>query len=110
MKRTTVHAYLSGNGITDEISTVINLEPLEAAKNYLNGIIVRGHELANGQWHEYKMRCTHVRTDGVQEWDGQQWNDITDREPYAVGTWKTDGHGKYFHIAPYNAGGKVTVF
>ena len=110
MKRTLVHAYLQGNGMSDEITTYINLQPLEAAKYYLNTPIVRGCELANGEWYEYKMICTHLHTDGVQEWDGEKWNDITDKEPLAVGTWKTDGNGGYIHIAPYNEGGKQTYF
>lgn len=34
------------------------------------------------------MKCTHVRTDEVQEWDGKEWKDITNKEPFAVGAWK----------------------
>ena len=110
MKRTLVHAYLSGNGMSDEVTTYINFEPLEAAKYYLNTQIVRGQELANGEWYEYQMKCTHLRTDGVQEWDGEKWNDITDKEPFAVGTWKTNGYGGYLHIVPYNQGVTCTYF
>ena len=38
MKRTILTAYFEGVGFTmyDEITTAINLEPLEAAKYYLN--------------------------------------------------------------------------
>lgn len=107
MKRTLVHAYLQGNGISDEITTYIDLEPLAAAKYYINDY---SHILTYDFETFHDMRCTHIRTDGVQEWDGEKWNDITDKEPLAVGTWKTDGEGGYIHIAPYNNGGKVTYF
>lgn len=110
MKRTLVHAYIAGDGITDEFKTYINLPPLEAAVSYLNNIIVRSCKQANGEWHEFEMHCTHVCTDGVQEWDGEKWNDITDKEPFAVGAWKTNGYGRYLHIAPYNQGGTFTYF
>ena len=110
MKRTLIHAYISGSGITDEITTYINLAPLEAAKYYLNLTTVIGYPAANGAREEYKMKCTHLRTDRLQEWDGEKWRDITESDPFAVGTWKTDGKGKYIHIAPYNQGGKETFF
>lgn len=110
MKRTLIHAYLSGNGMTDEIITYINLEPLEAAKYYLNLVTAREYTAEHGGTEEYRMKCTHVRTDGLQEWNGEKWKDITESDPLAVGTWKTDEKGKYIHIAPYNQGGKETFF
>ena len=110
MKRTLIHAYLSGNGMTDEITTYINLDPLEAARYYLNLVTVREYPAANGEFEEYRMKCTHVRTNGVQEWDGEKWKDTTESDPFAVGIWKTDGKGKYIHIAPYNQGGEETFF
>lgn len=110
MKRTLIHAYLSGDGMTDEIITYINLDPLEAAKYYLNLVTVREYPAANGGIEEYRMKCTHLRTDGLQEQDGEKWKDITESDPFAVGTWKADREGKYIHIAPYNQGGKQTFF
>lgn len=109
MKRTILTAYFEGNGITDEITTAINLEPLEAAKYYLDYTNIRTEFTADGQPVEYRMKCTHVRTDEVQEWDGKEWEDITSKEPFAVGTLKRSGN-ELVHIAPYNAGGKATKF
>lgn len=93
----------------DQITTAINLEPLEAAGYYLNHMDIRTGFTPDGEPVEYKMKCTHVRTDKVQEWDGKEWNDITCKEPFAVGTWKKYGN-EFIHVAPYNAGGMVTRF
>lgn len=110
MKRTILTAYFEGVGFTmyDEVTTAINLEPLEAARFYLNLIKV-DTAFFKGEPIEYKMECTHVRTDEVQEWDGKEWKDITGKEPFAVGTWKKYGN-EFIHVAPYNVGGKVTRF
>ena len=45
MKRTILTAYFEGVGFTmyDEITTAINLEPLEAAKYYLNLTLIPQH-------------------------------------------------------------------
>lgn len=110
MKRTILTAYFEGVGFTmyDEITTAINLEPLEAAKYYLNLTKV-DTAFFKGEPIEYKMECTHVRTDEVQEWDGKEWKDITGKEPFAVGTWKKC-RNEIIHVAPYNVGGKITRF
>lgn len=109
MKRTILTAYFQGNGITDQIKTSINLEPFEAARYYLNFTNTRTEFSGNGEPIEFKMKCTHVRTDEVQKWDGKEWKDITDKEPFAVGTWKKIGN-EFIHIAPYNNSGKATRF
>lgn len=109
MKRTVLTAYFQGCGITDEIKTAINLTPFEAAKYYLNFINIRVESTGDGKQIKFKMKCTHVRTDEVQEWDGKEWKDITDKEPFAVGIWKKYGN-EFMHIAPYNNGGKATCF
>lgn len=109
MKRTVLTAYFQGCGITDEIKTTINLIPFEAAKYYLNFINIRVEYTGDGNQIEFKMKCTHVRTDKVQEWDGKEWKDITDKESFAVGTWKKIGN-EFIHIAPYNNSGKATRF
>jgi len=85
IKRTLVTVYLkSEDGIMDQFTTYINLEPFDAAKYYVGNVFTMWHDEK-----EYKLKCQRIRCDGVQEWKNGKWNGI--QHPDAMAWYRLQG-------------------
>lgn len=85
LKRTLVTVYLKDDdGVMDQFTTYINLEPFEAAKYYVGNTFTMWYGDA-----EYKLKCRSIRCDGVQEYKYGQWHDI--QHPDGMAWYKLQG-------------------